>query len=298
MMTPLSPTTLVRHLEEMIPDVAWVDLRALAGDQAVACVDGRNHDCVAATPGGNAGLFVLLLGALEAALARTLTDSDVEALFDAYLDRFGLFYLHSDTHAVDLLCDHLAAASLSGALPESRQEQAAFLRSPPASLRPPILEVFGDPPFIGCGHLRLVAAHPGTYRVRERLLRTFLRAFIQRVWQGDERCAFDVLIGPHTEQAVVRMHGRQHTLPPLPHPHYDRRQLFVYHPEVTAFMEGEHLRFLADHGWLAPPDVPRFHRTQHALAADHLATTLSLLAPDLPVFDVEWTAEGVRLIDR
>lgn len=296
-MTVLSGPRLLDHLQEMTPDVAWVEIDSLRGGHAVACVDGRNHDCVAATPGGNAGLFVLLLAAMDQVLPETLMDEDVASLFEAYLDRFGQFYLHSDTHAVDQLFGLIASELDVGPLPDSPDEQAAFLRNPPSRARPLIREVAGDPPYIGCGHLRLVAAHPDTYGVPRRMLRILLRRFFSHLWEGDSRCEFDVLKGPHAEQAVVRMYGPENALPPLPHPQYHRRQLFIHHPEVVHFMEPEHAQFLVDDRRLMATDILTFVRAHRDLADVHLHTTLSLLAPKLPVYDVRWTEAGIQLMD-
>jgi len=296
-MPPLSPSSLIHHLQDMAGDVTWVDVAALRSDRAVACVDGRNHECVAAIPGGNAGLFVVMLASLEQALPTELTEQDVSDLFVAYLDRFGQFYLHSDTHAVGQLFELLGDNPDADSLPTTLSERRAFLECPPPALRPPIADAMAEPPYIGCGHLRLIAAHPDTYEVPSRLLRPILQSFIQRLWEGDDRCEFDVLVGPHAEEAVVRMHGLDETLPPLPHPQYHRRQLFIYHPEVMRFMEREHLRFLADQDRIGPTAVAGFFQTHRRLAEVHLRTTLSLLAPDLPVFDVRWTQNGIEVLD-
>ncbi|ARA92680.1 hypothetical protein AWN76_005540 [Rhodothermaceae bacterium RA] len=297
--TPLSRTELEVHLQAMRRQAVAVPVEALR-HHPIGCVDGRNPACVVGAPGGDAGLFVLLLATLERFRHSPLAQADVDRLFEAYLDAFGHFYLHTDTHALAAL--HEAMRRLPALAPRADAlttpaEVEAFLRHPPETTRPALLRLLTEPAAVGCGHLRLMLEHPTAYHVRPDLLRAVLERYYVTLWAGDDRLTFDVLPGEHRERAVVNVHTSRGPHPPvvLQCPQFGAYQLFVHHPEAVAYLRRQHVRFLEDLGLLTPAEATAFAALQEETAAAHLQATLRFLAPDLPVYDVDVSPEALHL---
>jgi hypothetical protein len=280
---------LAAHLGRMLPDTRVIPLDRLRQDLTLGCVDGRNPGCVAGAPGGNAGLFLLLLASLEDVTGRVLGDQDVTTLLHRYLERFGSFYLHSDRPALMALGRALVPAE--GDSPAREAELAdpvvveAILRAPPAHLRPRLPDLLVMPPHVGCGHLRLLLSEPGVYRARAELTAAVIRAFFEALWAGDDRMIFDVLPGDHHEEAVVQVHAGAPNLL-MACPHYGAMELFLHHPDAVGWLETLQARFAAEEGWISMDQLPRLVEVQERLGNHQLQATLERLAPGLPVFDV------------
>ena len=279
-------------------NITWVTVASIVGSGEEQCIDGRSHEPVVGTPGGDAGELILALSALEHA-AREEVSSDVLArALAAYVQGFGRFYLHTDQGALERLRlsvsadPRFAAARDSGALEASTFDY--FIRHPPAELERPLLEAMVLPEHIGCGHLRLMAQHPSEYGVRRELLEAVLRESFRLGWSHPELLDFAVLEGEHEEAAVVRIWLDQpvHTytrVPTFPTPPQGEVAFFVAHPEVSAFLRSELGSFLEEHALgIGLPDADRtaFEHELDALAQRQIAATLRYLARDLAVYDV------------
>lgn len=282
-----------RHLAALRVQTRCVPLGRILHDQPIACVDGRKQEGIVGAPGGNAGLFLLLLTAYERFRATRLSDADVSGLFIAYLDRFGHFYLHSDTGALARLFEALAAAPQADR-PESAAERIAYLHQPPQSARAVLRQLLARPAHLGCGHLRLTAEHPERYHARPELFAAFLRAYFDALWAGDDRIVFDVLDGALDARAVLNIHTEDdpQTAVPLPCPRFQSVQLFVHHPSAVAFLRSRHAAFLADRGWIDASDAEAFAAAHARLEVTQLEDTLKALAPGLPHLDVHATPAG------
>ena len=285
---PLStPERLNRHLESMEASVHDITLGTLVEDEPVACVDGRTDHEVAGAPGGNAGLFLSMIAALEETTGRDLASDDVRRLFTEYLDAFGAFYMHTDSRTVDALF-HTAGV-------EASDSYAAIL-SPTADQRTALEAHVTAPEHVGCGHLRLMIEHPGPYGVRRAVVESFLADYFRRLWDGDGRIVFEVLHGDHQEQAVVAWHTTGNCLHRSV-PSFNDRQMFVHHATVVAFMEMHHNLFLLTHDWLTAEQTPAFQQAHREVDQRHLDETLSRLAPDLPRYDVQWTGDHTEFLE-
>ncbi|MFW5972620.1 MAG: hypothetical protein ACOCTG_01395, partial [Bacteroidota bacterium] len=268
---PMTGEVLTRHLARMAPHAARVALADLLATEPISCVDGRKPRCAVGAPGGNAGLFILLLSAFEAFAGRQLTATAIEQLFESYLERFNHFYLHSDSHAASRLQDALSHDERLSARQRMLVRQAdadALLAAPPEDIRPVLLEQILRPEHVGCGHLRLMLESPERYGARRELIEQVLRVFFQTLWEGDSRAVFEVLRGDHNEQAVVRIHimGDDESdrsdesplsTPPVTMvcPHYEGMEVFVHHPEAVRYLELEHAFFLAWSGLVQGDEV-------------------------------------------
>jgi len=303
---PPTESSLRAYLAEL--PTRHVRAAALLLQGTEACVDGREEHAVLGTPGGDAGELLLALATLEELAERPLERHDVERLFEAYVEGFGRFYLHTDDHALQALAAHLAAdPRFANARPEPDRTTAtpaawaeALVRHPPPPLRAALLDALTRADHIGCGHLRLVTLHPGEYGVRPALTRLFLDVAFRTLWHAPERVDFAVLHGDHEEEAVVNVRLPRGVHPftnvPAVPPRIGDHSVFVNHPEVAAFIRAQHARFLLEQaGPLAEGiGLETLQRALAERAERQLAATIGHLAPELPVFDIE-LGEHVRV---
>lgn len=258
----------------------------LMHDLPLSCIDGRHASCVVGAPGGNAGELVVLLTAAEHVLGAPV---DVAATFDAYLERFGRFYLHSDTHAASRLV-HDAASAIGAQLPVPPPRAALedLLRRAPPSWQPALLDLLVDPDRVGCGHLAAMLRDPATYRVRAPLVGDVLRAFFTAMWRGEPDPVFVVLDGAHDERAVVIFEAPD-LLDPTTSltpscPERFAHQAFVYHAAAVRFTRRRAARWLVER-LRGRPDTALTEALVAAMRdlGDHqLGVTLATLAPTLP----------------
>lgn len=284
----LNLSQLNTHLEGLRKNARVTPLSQLLNRQAISCVDGRNFTGVVATPGGNAGLFLQMLAAYELHSEQQLTREQISSLFMAYLDRFGHFYMHSDAHALQSLVKMLQEKRS----PISSMDQLiSVLSSPPLPLRPLLLEELTKPAHTGCGHIRLMLENPELYRIRPFLIQSFIQEFLTRFWGGDDRLQFDILQGDHAEQAIlnIRINEKEdldNTPLVLVAPQLQDVQVFINHPEATAYMHRQHAAFLEANELLSESDSAAYIKVHDAVHTSQLTATVQALGAGLPLFDV------------
>jgi len=292
---PLDRDAIEAHLGDP-RRVRWVKAAALLMQGTESCVDGRDRRPVVGTPGGDAGELLLALAALEDVRGEPLGDAEVARLLDGYLDAFGRFYVHTDEHALAFLRDDPRFAP---ALTDRGVE--GLLRHPPRALEPALLDALTEPDHVGCGHLRLVLSHPQQYGVRADLTRALLRAVLLRLWQGE---AIDLVIleGEHHEGAVVevRLDREIHAFTRIPTfaPRLDDRELFISHPEVSAWLRAMNAAFLFEvDPWLRahPERRDALLERLDSMASAQLAATIDHLARSLPVYVAHVSEDAVRV---
>lgn len=263
-----------------------------------ACVDGRDAHAIIGTPGGDAGELVLALATAEQLGHEPFSEDAVDRVFGHYLDAFGHFYLHTDGHAAQRWLGHVGLSF------EDQEEVESLLQAPPEPYRARLLDAVAEPSHVGCGHLRLSLQHAEDYGVRARLVRDVLRAYFRRLWQGDPRLEFVVLEGEHAESAIVsiEMERKVHayTQIPLVSPRVRDTEVFVIHPQVSAFIREQNSAFLLE-------EVPsitasgtteqEFVQAQQRLAQRQLQESVRHLGPDLPVFVVSVNGETITVAD-
>ena len=82
---------------------------------------------------------------------------------------------------------------------------------------------------------------------------------------------------------------------PLISPSCAGRQMFVQHPDVSAYLRRATAKYLIGNPGplgVAPDHAEAFHAAVDELGAKQLAATAGHLAAGLPVFDVEFAADG------
>lgn len=299
----------VQEIEAHVGDprsVRWVKLAAILLHGRQACVDGRDDTSVVGTPGGDAGEFMLGLAATERVLGRTLTRADVTKLLRRRLDTFGNFYMHTDIAAGNRFIASLRADSrLTQAIGTTYEalEWRKWLSEPPLEARPPLLEHFTNPAHMGCGHLRLMLQNSEQYEVRSALVTDFLKSFFSTRWAGAPEMENVVLPGGHEEGAVVnvRIEGELHAYSwvPLLSPAYAGTQMFVNHPQVSAYMRRELAAFLAEQSdlWGQPLDGAVLRETLEGIAGRQLGATLGYLAKGLPIYDLTFRRDGGTTVE-
>lgn len=282
---PLRAVDIETHLGDP-RRIRWVKVAALLMQGTQSCVDGRDPRPVLGTPGGDAGEILLSLAAAERVRGAPFPASRVGPFLDAYLDAFGRVYVHTDTHALEAL-----EASLRDDprfAPALARGVERLVRRPPRALEGPLLDALTRPAHVGCGHLRLMREHPDEYGVRPALSEAVLRAIFVRLWRGDA-IDFVVLEGGHAEGAVldVVLDGEVHsyTRVPMIAPHLGDRELFVHHPQVSAWLREQNASFVFEHDPALRAEPGRreaLHAELERLGAAQLQATLSHLAADLP----------------
>ena len=152
------------------PDaIDWVRLARLLHDRPLSCVDGRDEHAVLGTPGGHAGEYIVLLTVIEALTGKDTNPATLGDSFDRFLDSFGAFYMHTDTHALENLANALAAHPDFADVGTDLAAVEAFVRSP-GKRADALLPLLVQPDHVGCGHLKLQLLHPDEYGVRKELV--------------------------------------------------------------------------------------------------------------------------------
>jgi rhodanese-related sulfurtransferase len=288
--------------------VRWVKMAAFLLHGRTSCVDGRDDHAVVGAPGGDMGELVLALAAAER-MGVTLDDAELPGLIADWAEAFGTFYLHSDLTAANRLIAAMRADPRipEEALPLRTDPPSAwrrFLRGPPAFVQPFILEHLIHPDHLGCGHLRFARTDPAAYGVRTELVVALLRAFFIELWRGLPELVFVPLAGTHAEQGVllVEIDDEIHpwTRVPLVSPQVDGQQVFVHHPQVTAYQRAEIRAWLVRHPRFGPlrGDEEALARTHTALGAQQMAATLGRLAAGLPVFSARFRRGGAFVVEE
>lgn len=288
--------------------IRWMSAAELMTTGTQACIDGREDAPVIGTPGGDAGELVLALAALEQTAGRRIDLERVPAIYDAYVQSFGRFYVHSDQHAMERLAERLRADPRFEAVRDQltdAESVEAFVRHPPAALEDALLEHLTAPEAVGCGHLRTMLQNPSEYGARRDLTEAVLRAAFRRGWERPESLRFVVLEGEHEEAAVVRVRLEHevhaYTRVPMFAPHARGVELFVAHPDVSRYVRHENGAFLLEHADELVPagrelDDATYVRALDELAERQVSATLGHLAAELPVYEVRFHGETPEVV--
>lgn len=321
LLTPLAPAGLASYLAATHPDaprhaaeplertlarpdaVRWVKAAALVMEGAESCVDGRNPDAVLGTPGGDAGEFVLALAAIEQASGQTISEAQIAVMLDRYMESFGRFYMHTDTHALEALAHDLERDPAMAQWRERLHDDiVSFVRHPPRGAEAKLLNALASAEHVGCGHLRLQLQHPEQYGVRAALVQDFMRVFFKHKWSAPGELTWDILDGGHAEEAVVQITVDEpvHAFTRIPAlaPERSGAQVFVVHPQVADYMRKLHIEFFIPVA--AELSIPltreRFSAALAALAQRQQDATLGHLAKGLPSYSVQYDPYSSRVV--
>jgi hypothetical protein len=302
-MQAVSRDEIARHVADR-NHVRWAKAATLLLHGTQACIDGRDAHAIVGTPGGDAGELILALATAERLAGRPFTPVEIARIFDAYLEAFGHFYMHSDDYAVTAMLERLRADHPDAELPRVHDHEALtrFMQSPPPAIREALLDMVAEPEFVGCGHLRLMLQQPEAYGVRAELVTEVLRNFHRDLWAGHPAADFVVLQGRHEETAVVTVElshdVHTYTRIPLVSPRVGDIEIFVVHPQVARFIRRENAAFLLEQVPLLHESVEEteFFAEMEHLAGSQRSATLTRLAPTLPRFRVLFTGDNFEVI--
>jgi rhodanese-related sulfurtransferase len=282
--------------------VRWIKLSSMIAHGRLSCIDGRDERGIIGSPGGDSGKFLLALAAIEQTTGKQLSEEEVTQGLLSHLDTFGHFYVHTDAHAFDALVGALKAdprlqtADVDSLNPE---EWLEYLRQPPNELREGLLEYLVEPAHIGCGHIRLMLQHSDEYGIRKDLVLAYLRALQRLWWAGAPELTHTVLPGDHREAAVVNVRHEAGVWDlsrvPLISPACDGQQMFIYHPDVSAYLRRKTVQYLVrsqDPLGVEASQEARLQEAMDALSERQLGVTVGYLAKGLPIFDVVFSADG------
>ncbi|MEW5850517.1 MAG: rhodanese-like domain-containing protein [Myxococcota bacterium] len=300
---PLTREEVEAHIGDVF-SVRWLRFAAMLLHGRLSCVDGRDETGVVGTPGGDGGEFMLALAGLETVLDRELTAAEVETLARRRLDTFGRFYVHTDIGSANMFIKSMRTdRRLDHALKNvfETMEWRRFLRGPPLEVRELVLEhLLGKPEHLGCGHIRLALQHEDLYGMRKGLIITMLKALFRTRWNGSTDFEYTPLPGGHLESAVINVRvddDQVHpfTQLPLVSPNAFGRQMFVNHPQVSRYLRGQLVHFLAMQNDLftlsRDAEASLLHEVE-SMARRQARATLSRLAAGLPVYDVTFRRDG------
>ena len=146
--------------------------------------------------------------------------------------------------------------------------------------------------------------NPDQYEVRSGLVEDFLKAFYSTRWAGAPEMENVVLPGGHEEGAVVnvRIEGQLHAYSwvPLLSPAYAGTQMFVNHPQVSAYMRHETAALLCEQSDLVAisrDDEPTLTACIEEHASHQMSLTLGHLGAE-PVDIVVQVLVGVGGVQR
>lgn len=295
----LSDWDLVDHI---VSRVSWITASDFTKNIATHCVDGREQCAIVGAPGGEAGEFLLSLGAIEEITGKEIPSESVERIFNSFIEWSGHFYMHSDSHMLEKLLHELKEDArfkdyFAGMLEEhALAALESFIRMPPSSMQEELLERLVRIVNLGCGHIALMRQHVEEYGVRKELVNQFLVAFYHALWRG-EHIEWVVLKGDHAERAVVNVYAAQAgdtpSELPLVCPNCHGEQVFVNHPQAEQLRIERMYEFVERHfGVFYPLERQVFIDTATKLLQRHTGATLAHLAKGLPVFDAHVSRDG------
>lgn len=268
-----------------------ISLGEFIARQHLSCVDGREIQAVIGTAGGSLGMFVEVLTAIETVTRSRLNTNEINRFFGWYVATLGVFYHHTDTHAIDHLTQALRGDPRyqpTKLITNESVVESLFEPDPNPWYQLILLDHLLSASNVGCGHLSRMLKAPDQYRVRAELVKDSLRAFFTTLWYDREireKLVFQVLDHDHHEQAVIQVMVEGEitadTHFPLVVPNFKGTQVFIQHPQVEAAVRQHVAKVIAYHPsqpiikWDKPED---FVKAMDQIGADLLRETLSRLA--------------------
>ncbi len=262
----------------------WIGVDHFCQHHTLACIDGRKYEPRAGAPGGSMGEFLLLLAATEGLTQVEFEPKAVLHLFDAHIGQFRRFYMHTDEDTLSALRMNISHLPGSERYWPQGNNQVFFkaLHELPERYRPLVLPRLQMARFQGCGHLRLMLAHPDAFGIRGALVEQALGCFFQRWWQHHPALEYEMLQGAHEEVGVVTVRSEGSQLPLVETP---KEQYVINHDSARRVMQQRGVMFLDQTlpalGFRCPP-APALMEEIQRLAEKQLSQNVKSLTPHLP----------------
>lgn len=293
------PQDLVRDYLHHVSNVHWIKAKDLLGKLNDACVDGRETERIIATPGGDTALLAEAIIAVGKFTNKHLDPVQINQVFHWRLKFLGSFYMHTDEHGLHNLIGSLKQDSRFKQFSfKAPAEIFNFIFKPEPRLQMSLLDHLLVPANTGCGHLRLMLEKPEIYGMSRKVLHGIIKSFFNTLWNGSTRekaCInYRYLTGDHKEGAVVTITTSdaitEDSFIPAVRPSDGKTSLFIFHPQVSAFMHREQAIALVESGLF--PEINKnnlgvYLDMASRVLSEGLRETISHLAWGLPQYTFE-----------
>jgi len=197
---PGADTVTVEDIRGSFAQVATLEWAHVA-QSSFASMDGRNDEKVLSTPGGDMGEFIQAIAAFNKVTGKTLSDDDVQRVFEKYLKVMtrSKFSYETDEKAYLRLaiatgCRNLRVADMGG----MKHKKEAYLQA------------VATPDFIGDPFLHFLALNATELDFPIDAVRQGLSAFHKVLWSApsaasQKLCYLEMKGAPMKEQALVHL---------------------------------------------------------------------------------------------
>ena len=172
-----------------------------------------------------------------------------------------------------------------------------MLRNPPEANKKELIEYLYNPDNNGCTHLKSLLKNPQFYAIREDIVKMFLNAFYQILWDRKnelrEKLMLDNLIGSHSERAFLEIRSNEACfnaqIAPLIVPREAKKDgisIFVNHLEAASIRRAQLAKFFSgevNHLGQAI-DAKLMHHRLNRLGLAFLEATGVFIAKKLPFY--------------
>ena len=250
------PSKLKIQLERQGKGASFDDIRALIGNieelnyvqvpyTSFKCLDGRHNKPVIATPGGDAGEFILALSVYEDLVGggKKLTQENVDTFLTEYLKQMqhNTFYMCTD----DMAVSHLE---------KEMQIEGLNLFNPRTQIINELSELIIKPENIGDLHIKMMLKYPEQFSIRKEIVEMFLRSFYKILWNKNNELSskieLDILSGEHNESAFVEVRSEHacqaQELAPLIPSKNKNISVFVNHLDAVSIQRAKIAQFFSD----------------------------------------------------
>jgi hypothetical protein len=270
-----------------MPSTKYLRLHTLLQHQTLSCIDGRKDTCTLGVPGGNMGVFLVMLSALSRLdtnrqMGLALGDEEIQRYLHDYVLHLGAFLMHTDAQALGELCAQMSWSDCT----------SQRIMNAPRHLQDRLLMLLTQEQALGCGHLRLMFVEPEDYLITRSLLQGALKAFFRLVWRAHPQTQglleYHTLHGHHQEQELVHYYAMEpaSTLRgdvSLSMDCTTDGSSFAFHEPAYHYMIEHSVTHASSWFGLSPEDEQILGDLAHDSAQLHLEATRAKLLPDVPV---------------
>lgn len=289
----------VRDYLHRSSNVKWIKAGDLLDKLNDACVDGRENERIIATPGGDTALLAEAIIAVGKFTGKHLDPVEINHIFQWRLKFLGSFYMHTDEHGLHNLVKSLKQdRRFKQLIFNSTDEVFNFVKAPKPALQMSLLDHLLVPENCGCGHLRLMLEKPEVYGMSRKVLHGVIKAFFDTLWNGltgeKKFINYRYLTGEHKEGAVVTIITsadiNKDSVIPAIRPSDGKMSMFIFHPQVSAFMHKQQAIALVESGLF--PEINKSNLAVYLdmafrVLSEGLRETISHLAWGLPQYTFE-----------
>lgn len=285
-------------------------------EQGCHCVDGRCREQkgVAGVPGGDAGVLIAALSAVEKITGQQVPPDVMERVM---MQMPGRFYMHTDEekgmHHIEEAI--FKSPRLSQYAKNHHEAHNIIMHGIPAGANDAVaekelLDLVTKAENQGCGHLSNMQINEGIYRTKSQYVSDILAMTFRHVWKGDTHETIDPLKGKHNEGAVVQVEidggtesiNADTEFPVLQPCDTKGLQFFTLHPQVGNKRLAEVRDILVKELGI-PFDPVALQREAEVLLAHQTGITRETLAKRRPLYVLHanpktktWTMEERGLI--